>query len=211
MMMKWLTTQARGNHWRSTKETAEAVYSLADYVRINRELDVDYTLTVNLNGKVARTYQVNSENALYFDNRFIVGDLFLQDGTNAVTITKEGKGNLYWSAASEYFSLEEPIKASGNEIAVKRRYFKLTRNPDVKAEQGSASSAPETVVTSPAASTRGRRGGISLPVRFPSNQRSPNTSALLCKTVMCSRAVIWSKWNWCSTRATITSISFLKI
>jgi hypothetical protein len=27
----------------------------------------------NLNGKVARTYQVNSENALYFDNRFIVG------------------------------------------------------------------------------------------------------------------------------------------
>jgi hypothetical protein len=46
MMMKWLTTQARGNHWRSTKETAEAVYSLADYVRVNKELDVDYTLTV---------------------------------------------------------------------------------------------------------------------------------------------------------------------
>jgi hypothetical protein len=76
MMMKWLTTQARGNHWRSTKETAEAVYSLADYVRVNNELEVDYTLTVNLNGKVARTYRVNSENALYFDNRFIVGDLF---------------------------------------------------------------------------------------------------------------------------------------
>ena len=30
MMMKWLTTQARGNHWRSTKETAIAVLALAE-------------------------------------------------------------------------------------------------------------------------------------------------------------------------------------
>ena len=31
-LMKWLTLQARGNHYRSTKETAEVVYTLADYV-----------------------------------------------------------------------------------------------------------------------------------------------------------------------------------
>ncbi|HEX8235004.1 MAG TPA: MG2 domain-containing protein [Abditibacteriaceae bacterium] len=184
MMMKWLTTQARGNHWRSTKETAEAVYSLADYVRVNKELDVDYTLTVNLNGKVARTYQVNSDNALYFDNRFIVGDLFLQDGANAITITKEGKGNLYWSAASEYFSLEEPIKASGNEIAVKRRYFKLTRNPEVKAEQGSEElAASDTAVSSsanaPASTTsaRGKRGiGLPRPVPQPATPEYTRTA-----------------------------------
>ncbi len=139
MMMKWLTTQQRGNHWRSTKETAMAVYALADYVRVNKELDVDYTLSVRLNNKMARTYRVTSENALYFDNRFITGDLFLENGANTLTIEKRGKGNLYWSAATEYFSLEEPIKASGNEIAVQRRYFKLTRNPDIKAEQGSDS------------------------------------------------------------------------
>lgn len=139
MMMRWLTTQARGNHWTSTKSTAMVVYALADYVRINKELDVNYTLTVRLNNKVQRTYHVTSENALYFDNRFIVGDLLLQDGPNQLTIEKQGRGNLYWSAASEYFSLEEPIKAAGNKIAIHRRYFKLTRNPAVKPEQGDAS------------------------------------------------------------------------
>ncbi|MBW3637688.1 MAG: hypothetical protein KY445_14680, partial [Armatimonadetes bacterium] len=46
MFTKWLTLQARGNHFRSTKETAEVVYTLAQYVRQNRELDVDYTLKV---------------------------------------------------------------------------------------------------------------------------------------------------------------------
>jgi uncharacterized protein YfaS (alpha-2-macroglobulin family)/TolA-binding protein len=136
MLAKWLVTNARGNHWRSTKETAEVVYALSDYVRVNKELDVDYSLKVNLNGRVARTYRVNRDNALFFDNRFIAGDLFLQDGANNVTIEKVGRGTLYWSAASEYFSLEEPIQASGNEIGIQRRYFKLSRNPKVQAEQG---------------------------------------------------------------------------
>ena len=130
MLMKWLTLQARGNHYRSTKETAEVVYTLADYVVKNKELDVDYTLKVNLNGKLARTYRVTRDNALWFDNRFITGDLFLNNGENTLTIEKTGKGKLYWNAYAEYFSLEEPIKASGNELEVSRRFFKLTRNAE---------------------------------------------------------------------------------
>ena len=127
MLMKWLTLQARGNHYRSTKETAEVVYTLADYVVKNRELDVDYVVKVNLNGKLARTYRVTKENALWFDNRFITGDVFLNNGENTLTIEKSGVGKLYWNAYSEYFSLEEPIKSSGNELEVARRFFKLTR------------------------------------------------------------------------------------
>ncbi len=139
MLMKWLTLQARGNHYRSTKETAEVVYTLADYVVKNKELDVDYTLKVNLNGKLARTYRVTRENALWFDNRFITGDVFLNDGENTLTIEKVGKGKLYWNATTEYFSLEEPIKASGNELEVSRRFFKLTRKMGDAETTGAAS------------------------------------------------------------------------
>ena len=136
MLMKWLTLQARGNHYRSTKETAEVVYTLADYVVKNKELEVYYTLKVNLNGKLARTYRVTRENALWFDNRFITGDVFLQNGENTLTIEKVGKGNLYWNAYTEYFSLEEPIQASGNELEVSRRFFKLTRKAEPEKKQG---------------------------------------------------------------------------
>ena len=147
MLMKWLTLQARGNHYRSTKETAEVVYTLADYVVKNKELDVDYTLKVNLNGKLARTYRVTKDNALWFDNRFIAGDFSLDNGENTLTIEKVGKGKLYWNAYTEYFSLEEPIKASGNELEVSRRFFKLTRK--VEAEK-----ADETAATSDVAAKR---------------------------------------------------------
>ena len=149
MLMKWLTLQARGNHYRSTKETAEVVYTLADYVVKNKELDVDYTLKVNLNGKLARTYRVTKENALWFDNRFITGDIFLQNGENTLTIEKVGKGNLYWNAYTEYFSLEEPIKASGNELEISRRFFKLTRKvePEKVVDKTALGVAPDTVTT----------------------------------------------------------------
>ena len=94
MLMKWLTLQARGNHYRSTKETAEVVYTLADYVIKHNELDVDYTVKVNLNGKLARTYRVTKDNALWFDNRFITGDVFLNNGANTLTIEKVGQRQL---------------------------------------------------------------------------------------------------------------------
>ena len=36
---------------------------------------------------------------------------------------------LYFSAAAEFFSLEEPLKPAGNEIFVRRQYFKLVNHP----------------------------------------------------------------------------------
>jgi uncharacterized protein YfaS (alpha-2-macroglobulin family) len=136
MMVKWMVNNRRGNHWQSTKETAMAVYALADYMRVTKELAPDYTITVDLDGKVQRTYRVNRENALFLDNRFIVGDEVIGDGTQTLTIKVQGAGTLYYSAYLKYFSLEEDLKGAGNEIFVQRRYFRLTPRLVDKQEQG---------------------------------------------------------------------------
>ncbi len=138
MFAKWLMLNSRGNHWQSTKETAEVVYTLADYVAKHRELDVDYTLDVNLNGKLARSYHVTKENALWFDNRFRANDLFLESGdkANTLTIQKIGRGKLYFSAYEESFSRENPIKASGNELEVNRKFYRLTRATEAQTPRG---------------------------------------------------------------------------
>jgi hypothetical protein len=125
LIVKWLVNNRRGQHWSSTKETAMAVYALADYVRINRELSPEYTVTVDFDGRQRRTYQVNAANVLFFDNRFIVPDALIHDGVQTVTITKNGPGSLYFSAFLRTFSLEEEIHGTGNEIFVRRRYFRL--------------------------------------------------------------------------------------
>ena len=58
MIVKWMVNNRRGNHWDSTKQTALAVYTLADYVRVKKELAPDYTITVDLDGRAQRSYRV---------------------------------------------------------------------------------------------------------------------------------------------------------
>jgi uncharacterized protein YfaS (alpha-2-macroglobulin family) len=125
MLVKWLVNNRRGDIWSSTKETAMAVYALVDYVRVNKELAPDYTLTVDLGGRVQRRYKVTRANALFFDNRFVVPDSLLQTGAQPLTLTKSGAGTCYYTAYTRTFSQEEPIRATGGEIAVTRRYFRL--------------------------------------------------------------------------------------
>lgn len=125
MLVKWLVNNRRNGIWHSTRETAVAVQALARYARAHRELDPEYTLTVDLGGRVRRQYTIDRTNALLFDNQFVVPDELLRTGDNALTITKEGPGTLYFNAFTRYFSLEEPIRATGNEIFVRRCYFRL--------------------------------------------------------------------------------------
>jgi uncharacterized protein YfaS (alpha-2-macroglobulin family)/TolA-binding protein len=125
MLVRWLVNNRRGSTWRSTRDTAMVVYALADYVRATRELAPEYTVTVDLEGRVRRQFTVTAENALLFDNRFVVPDELLTDGAQRITIKKEGPGNLYYSAFLKTFSLEENIAAVGHEIGVRRKHFKL--------------------------------------------------------------------------------------
>ncbi|MFB3882851.1 MAG: MG2 domain-containing protein [Armatimonadota bacterium] len=126
MIVKWMVANRRGNQWASTKETAFALYALTDYMRAKKELAADYTIAVDLNGAVQRTYRVNRDNALVFDNRFLAGDEVMTDGPQTLTITVKGTGALYYSAYLKYFTLEEDVKGAGNELFVRRRYFRLT-------------------------------------------------------------------------------------
>ncbi len=49
---RWLVGHRRfGHYWRSTRETAFAVFGLIDYVKVSKELDPDYTLEVFVGGQ----------------------------------------------------------------------------------------------------------------------------------------------------------------
>ncbi len=126
MLVKWLAQNKRGNAWHSTKETAMAVYALTDYIRANNELAPDYTVTVALGDKIKRTFTVTRDNALLFDNQFLVPDNLLTSGPQTVTITKQGSGRLYYASALQYVTTEEKISGTGTELKIQRRYFRLT-------------------------------------------------------------------------------------
>ncbi len=122
MAVRWLVNNRRGGHWASTRQTARVVSALLAYAKAAKELTPDYTVNVDVDGQVKKTFHIDSSNALFFDNRFLVGDEILASGQK-LHISMTGKGTLYWNSYLKYFDMSDPIVGQSNAIAVERKYF----------------------------------------------------------------------------------------
>ncbi len=126
----WLIKNRRGSQWSNTRDTAIVVLTLNDYLRTSGEIQAQLGYDLLVNGTTVATKQITVEDALSAPTRFNVSRELIKDGANEITIRRtSGTGPLYFSAQATFFSLEEPIKPAGNEIFVRRQYFKLVNHP----------------------------------------------------------------------------------
>ncbi len=125
----WLIKNRRGAQWSNTRDTAIVVLTLNDYLRTSKELQTNLSYELLVNGNSVATKQVSAADALGAPSKFAVSREFIRDGANEITIRRtSGSGPLYFSAAAQFFSLEEPVAPAGNEIFVRRQYFKLVNH-----------------------------------------------------------------------------------
>jgi hypothetical protein len=125
----WLVKNRRGAQWSNTRDTAIVVLTLNDYLRASKELQPDLSYELLVNGNSVATKHITAADALGAPSRFAVSREFIRDGSNDIVIRRtSGSGPLYFSAEVKFFSLEEPITPAGNEIFVRRQYFKLVNH-----------------------------------------------------------------------------------
>lgn len=125
-LVKWLLNNRKnGHYWRSTRDTALVIAAMSDYMRASGESNPDYTLVVKIDGRPVREVKVTKENFFTFDNRILLYGLQIKPGGHTVTIEKQGPGALYYSAYLGYFTKEEDVQGAGNEIFIKRDYYRL--------------------------------------------------------------------------------------
>jgi uncharacterized protein YfaS (alpha-2-macroglobulin family) len=125
----WLVKNRRGAQWSNTRDTAIVVLTLNDYLRKSGELQADMGYELLVNGNSVATKKITAVDVLSAPSKFEVSREFIRDGTNDITIRRtSGTGALYFSAEAKFFSLEEPITPAGNEIFVRRQYFKLVNH-----------------------------------------------------------------------------------
>lgn len=125
----WLIKNRRGAQWSNTRDTAIVVLAMTDYLKASGELapDLEYVLTVN--GTKIASKKVSGADVFNAPSRFDVDAKLIKDSNEIRIVRKSGKGPVYFAAEAKFFSLEEPIAAAGNEIFVKREYFKLVGRP----------------------------------------------------------------------------------
>jgi uncharacterized protein YfaS (alpha-2-macroglobulin family) len=125
--MTWLVKNRRGAQWSNTRDTAMAVLALNDYLRASGETARDVTYEVTVNGKVIATRTLAAKALLDAPSRFSVDPALLRESDQEIRI--RASAPVYFSAEARFVSLEEPVKAAGNELFVRREYFRLAPKP----------------------------------------------------------------------------------
>jgi uncharacterized protein YfaS (alpha-2-macroglobulin family) len=128
--MNWLVKNRRGAQWNNTRDTAIALLALNTYLEQSGELrgDVSYELTVN--GHVVATKTLTAADVLRAPSRFTIDPKFVREAEQEIRIRRtSGNAPLYFAAEARFVSLEEPVKAAGNEIYVRRDYYRLAPRP----------------------------------------------------------------------------------
>jgi hypothetical protein len=125
----WLIKNRRGTQWSNTRDTAMVVLVMNDYLRVSGELKPELEYEVFVNGKKVADRKVSGTDVFNAPSRFTVDARLIKDGANEIRIKRKGEGAIYFAAETKFFSLEEPIPAVGNEIFVKREYYKLVGRP----------------------------------------------------------------------------------
>jgi len=126
----WLLENRRGAQWSNTRDTAISVLALDEYLEATGEIARDVEYELSFNGRVIAHAKLAAKDMLAAPSSFTIPRDAVVDGENAVKLVRvAGEGPLYLGARARFFSLEEPIPARGNEIFVKRQYFKLVGRP----------------------------------------------------------------------------------
>jgi uncharacterized protein YfaS (alpha-2-macroglobulin family) len=132
---RWLLSVRKGGKWKSTRDTAFALYALTDYLKASGELQPNLTATIELNGKPLKTITFTRENLFGTDGVITIPATELQAGPQKIRFVAAGSGTLWYDAFLSYFSTEEPIRAAGTTIDVERRYNRIRRSVDAAGQE----------------------------------------------------------------------------
>jgi len=92
-------------------------------------LHPDLAFEIYVNGAKVADRKISGADVFNAPSTFTIDPKLIQD-TNEVRIVRtSGNGALYFAANVKFFSTEEPISPVGNEIFVKREYYKLAGRP----------------------------------------------------------------------------------
>jgi uncharacterized protein YfaS (alpha-2-macroglobulin family) len=123
---RWLMTVREGDHWHSTRDTAMAVYALVDYLKKQGGTDYQAEVSASLNGRSLPARSFSQPDVLK-PSVDLIEDQPARTGENRITLSRQGRGSLFYNAAIEYFGREERIPARGRKFRISRSMYAIEK------------------------------------------------------------------------------------
>jgi alpha-2-macroglobulin len=123
-MVLWIFLNKKLNHWKSTRATAEVIYSLAHYLKKTEQLGIREDATVTA-GNQKTSFVFEPDQYTGKKNQIVIpGNKVDPATTSSITVEKTGKGHMFASATWHFSTERLPEEDRGDYLKLSRSYFK---------------------------------------------------------------------------------------
>jgi uncharacterized protein YfaS (alpha-2-macroglobulin family) len=123
-LVQWLFLNKKLNHWKSTRATAEVLYSLAYYLRHEDALAVREEISVAVGPQTTRFVFEPDEYTGGRNQVIVTGDRIDPKTMSTIVVEKPSKGFAFASVTWHFSTERLPEEARGDLLAVERSYFR---------------------------------------------------------------------------------------
>jgi uncharacterized protein YfaS (alpha-2-macroglobulin family) len=123
-LVHWLFLNKKLNHWKSTRATAEVIYSLVHYLKQEGALALREEMTVAV-GARTQSFVFEPDEYTGARNRMVIPGDEIDPATMATVVVEKSTPGFAFASATWHFSTERlPAEARGDLFAVTRSYFR---------------------------------------------------------------------------------------
>jgi uncharacterized protein YfaS (alpha-2-macroglobulin family) len=127
-MVLWLFINKKLNHWKSTKATAEVIYSLAHYLKATGQLGIREETKVTI-GEISKTFVFEPDKYTGKKNQIVVPGPEIVPAKHARVVVEKQTQGFQFASATWHFSTERlPEQGSGDYLAVERSFFRRVKS-----------------------------------------------------------------------------------
>ncbi len=128
-LVQWLLFNRKGNVWKSTKASVQAVYSLLDFLKQRGALSTDEVFRINW-GPVAETITLKPDEWLEKPIRYSKAGEEITPAMQEAVVEKQGKGVAFASMVWVYSTDELPQASGPGLIELKRTFYRRVKQGD---------------------------------------------------------------------------------
>ena len=123
-LVQWIFLNKKLNQWKSTRATAEVIYSLASYLNKKNQLSAKEEVMVDA-GTVKAQFVFSPEKYTGAKNQIVIDGKNIEPTKNSkISFSKNGEGMAFVSS-TWHFSTDQLVKSeSGDFFKISRQYFK---------------------------------------------------------------------------------------
>lgn len=122
----FLVLRRNGGRWRNTRDTAFAIYALAELAKREGATRQAGAFVVSVNGKEVKRLKYTA-GGLDLTAPLVLPDAAFKAGKNVVEVKRDGAGTGYYAATWDVFNQNDFIKGVGGDVKVQRTYTLLGR------------------------------------------------------------------------------------